>query len=134
MKILILLFTLIVLSSCYKRGADSKKVRLWSFDVVSDGNNGDSTFFYVEIKNENDVPLKDPRLDFVVKDTSNKWLFGRLFSDYQHLPEIAPQSTYQHYIYAGDFQITDEVGKVKIRLDWTNSKGKNSVRRYVEHP
>jgi hypothetical protein len=133
MKLILIFSTFLLLSACYKRGADSKKVRLWSFDVVSDGNNGDSTFFYVEIRNENDVPLIDPKLDFVIKDTTSKWLFGRLFSDYQNLPEIAPQSTYQHYIYAGDFQITDEVGKVKIRLDWTNSKGKNSVIRYVEH-
>ncbi|MFN5982490.1 MAG: hypothetical protein ACK479_03425, partial [Fluviicola sp.] len=76
MKLILIFSTFLLLSACYKRGADSKKVRLWSFDVVSDGNNGDSTFFYVEIRNENDVPLIDPKLDFVIKDTTSKWLFG----------------------------------------------------------
>lgn len=78
MKLIVILCSILLLSSCYKRGADSKKVHLWSFDVVSDGNNGDSTFFYVEIRNENDVPLKDPKLDFVIKDTTSKWAVWKI--------------------------------------------------------
>ncbi len=132
MRILVILISACLLVSCYKRGPESKGVRLWSYDLVGDGNNNDSTYFHISIKNENAVPLTDPNLKFVVKDTSSKILFSTLFRDDQNIQSIPAYSTYDHYIFTNGFQINDEVGKVKIRFEWTNSEGSNSIRRYVE--
>ncbi len=121
-----------LLSSCYKRSVDSKKIHLWSFDLVSDENDDDSFFFHLRVKNDNSVPLINPSLRFVAKDTTDK-LFNTSFYSTETLPDIVANSTYDDYIFPNDFVVNEEVKKIKIRFEWTNSENKKSVRRYVEH-
>ncbi len=119
------------LVSCVKYGEDKKKVKLSNYQLIGDGNNDDSTFFYFSITNENSHELKDPYLRMVAKDTSDKILFSTLFRETEELPNIPANSTYSHSIYTEKFEINDEVGKIKVKLEWTNSKNKNSFIRKV---
>lgn len=131
--ILLSLSTLIALSACFHRGADSKHVKYDYYELVNDGNNGDSSFFKVYYKNESNYPLKSAWLKMTIKDTSSKMFKSTLFSDLQDLPEIPAKTNFKVVFYAKDFQFGDNVGKLKFYLSWKNHKGKTAVRRVVDY-
>lgn len=126
-------YILFGLSACYHRGADSKYVTYDYYELVDDGNNGDSSFFKVYYKNESDYPLKSAWLRMTIKDTSSKLIKSTLFSDIKDLPEIPAKTNFKVVFYADNFQFGDNVGKLKFYLSWKNHKGKTSVRRVVDY-
>ena len=132
-KSLFAIAALIILSGCYHRGAESKYVKFDSYELVGDGNNGDSNFFHVYYHNESDYPLKAPWLSMTIKDTSSKMFKHTLFSAAKDLPDIEANTNFVVTFYAEDFQFSDNVGKLKFMLRWKNHKGRTSVRREVDY-
>lgn len=130
--IILLLSATVLATACIHKGAESKQVKFLGFDLVGDGNNNDSTFFELRYENKSSIPLKEPYLRMVIKDTSDKVFKHILYSESQNLPDIAAHSPFTVYFYAENFQYSAKVGKTKFYLSWTNSKGKKSIRRKVE--
>lgn len=128
-----LFILLLTMSACYHRGAESKHVKYDSYELVNDGNNGDSSFFKIYYQNTSDYPLKSAWMRLTIKDTSSKIFKSTLFSDAKDLPEIPAKTNFTVVFYAKDFQFGDEVGKLKFYLTWENHKGKKSVRRVVDY-
>lgn len=126
-----LLFFNFMLVSCFHRGDESKYVKFDFYELATDGNDGDSNFFYLHFKNNSNHTLKDPYLRMVIKDTSSKIFKPRLFSDSETFTEIPANTAFTAAFYAGSFQFGDDVGKIKIYLSWTNHKGKKGVRRVI---
>lgn len=124
---------LLVLGSCIHKGKESKYVKFHGYQLVTDGNNGDSVFFELRYENKSDVPLKDPYCRMAIKDTSDKIFKHILFSDSKNFEDVPAHTWFNVYFYSDGFQFSDEVGKVKCYLSWTNSKGKRSIRRSVEY-
>ena len=134
MKQLLLFFlTAILITSCIRKGKESKYVKFHGYQLVTDGNNGDSVFFELRYENKSDYPLKEPYCRMVIKDTSDKIFKPILFSDSDNLPEVPAHTWFNVYFYSDGFQFTNDVGKVKCYLSWTNSKGKRSFRRSVDY-
>ncbi|MCC6701638.1 MAG: hypothetical protein IT221_08940 [Fluviicola sp.] len=129
--ILMLLSFLLLASSCFRWGAESKYLKFRDYEQVGDGNNNDSSFFIVKYENIGDYAIVDPYLRMTIKDTSSKWFRFPMFSESGTFPTIPPHSTAEMEFYADNFQFTDAVGKIKFYFSWTNSKGKSSGRRSV---
>lgn len=130
-NVIYLLVFVLALSSCIAIGKGSHKVKYDSYALVGDGNDNDSSFFMVYFKNKSDYPLIDPNLSVNVKDTSNKMFKATLFYNDVDFDDVAAKTDFVVKVYAKDFYFTDEVGKIKLILDWTNKKGKNSFRRRI---
>jgi hypothetical protein len=120
-----------VLSACIAKGKGSHKVKYDGYYLTGDGNNDDSTFFMVSFKNKSDYPLVEPDLLMTIKDTTGKWLSGTMFSSLVYFEDQAAHSNFTVKVYAEGFTFSDEVGKIKFLLSWTNKKGKNSFRRRI---
>lgn len=134
MKLVVLITAiLVVLGSCIHKGKESKYVKFHGYQLVTDGNNGDSVFFELRYENKSDYPLKEVYCRMAIKDTSDKIFKHILFSDSDNLPDVPAHTWFNVYFYSDGFQFTDAVGKVKCYLSWTNSKGKTSFRRSVEY-
>lgn len=127
---LIAVFAILV-SSCIGMGKGSRKVKYNGYYLGGDGNNNDSTFFYVSFKNKSDYPLLSPNLGITVKDTSSKMIKPIIWSGNVDFADQAANSEFTVKVYAEDYTETDEVGKIKFLLDWTNKKGKTSFRRRI---
>jgi hypothetical protein len=56
-----------------------------------------------------------------------------LFSASLNLDDQPAQHAFNVLFYADNFQFSDNVGKAKCYLSWTNSKGHRSIRRKVEY-
>lgn len=121
----------LVLTSCIAIGKGSHKVKYSSYALVGDGNDNDSSFFIVNFKNKSEYPLLEPNLMMTIKDTSGKMLKHTLFSNSVDFEDVQAHTDFSVKLYAKDFYFTDEVGKVKLLLDWTNKKGKTSFRRRI---
>jgi hypothetical protein len=106
-------------------------VKYDGYYLTGDGNNDDSTFFMVSFKNKSDYPLVEPDLLMTIKDTTGKWLSGTMFSSLVYFEDQAAHSNFTVKVYAEGFTFSDEVGKIKFLLSWTNKKGKNSFRRRI---
>lgn len=119
------------LDGCFHYGSGSKYVKFDSYVLASDGNNGDSNFFYVTYKNKGPEPLKNPYLRMVIKDTSDKIFKKILFSDSRIFSEVPGHSDFTIKFFAGNYIPGNDVGKVKFYLEWTNKKGKKSVKRTI---
>lgn len=132
-KLLLFVPILLAISSCIRWGHESKFVRFDGYELVGDGNDNDSTFFIVSYRNKCESWLGAPYCRMVIKDTSGKIFGSGLYSQSEVIPDVAPKTNFSIKLYAENFQFTDEVGKVKFYLSWTNGKGKNSVRRHVEY-
>lgn len=126
-----ILLLLLTLASCIALGKGSHKVKYSSYSLVGDGNDNDSSFFMVYFKNKSDYPLIEPMLTLTIKDTSNKTIQKTLFKESQTFPDIVAHTDFSVKIYAQDFYFSDEVGKLKLLLVWTNKKGKSSFRRRI---
>ena len=124
-------FFLLVLTSCIALGKGSHKVKYSSYALVGDGNNNDSSFFIVHFKNKSEYPLLEPNLIMTIKDTSSKMLKHTLFSSSTDFEDVPAHTDFYVKVYAKDFYFTDEVGKIKLLLGWTNKKGKTSFRRRI---
>ena len=124
-------FFLLVLTSCIALGKGSHKVKYSSYALIGDGNNNDSSFFIVNFKNKSEYPLLEPNLVMTIKDTSSKMIKHSLFSNSATFDDVAAHTDFSVKLYAKDFYFTDEVGKVKLLLSWTNQKGKSSFRRRI---
>jgi hypothetical protein len=122
-----------VVTSCIHKGRESKYVKFKGYQLVTDGNNGDSVFFELHYENKSDYPLKEPFCRMVIKDTSDKMFKPILFSDSKVFADVPAHSHFYVYFYSKGFEFSDAVGKVKCYLSWTNSKGKNAFRRSVEN-
>ncbi len=125
------LILVLALSSCIALGKGSRKVKYDSYALIGDGNDNDSSFFMVYFKNKSDYPLIEPNLSVSVKDTSDKMFKKSLFYNDVDFEDVAAHTDFVVKVYAKDFYFTDEVGKIKLILDWTNKKGKNSFRRRI---
>lgn len=124
---------LLSLTGCFHHGADSKYVKYDSYELACDGNDCDSNYFYLNFRNNGSEPLKSPYVRFVIKDTSDKMFKPILFSDSKTINDIPPYTSFTIKLYAGNFQLSSEVGKSKVYFSWTNKKGKKSVRRSVSY-
>lgn len=122
---------LLVLSSCIAMGKGSRKVKYDNYFLVGDGNDNDSSFFFVYFKNKSDYPLVNPDLSMTIKDTTNKMISKTLYSSYTTFADVPAHTDFYVKVYAEDFYFSDEVGKIKLLLSWTNKKGKNSFRRRI---
>jgi hypothetical protein len=127
------LLLFLVLTSCLHKGAQSKYVKCYGYSLIGDGNNNDSSFFRLSYENKSGSPLKEPFVRMVIKDTSDKLFKPILFSDSKNLPDVPAHTSFYVDFYARDFQFSNETGKAKLYLSWTNSKGKRSIRRKVEY-
>lgn len=123
----------LLLTSCFRWGAEAKYLKFRDYDLVGDGNNNDSTFFAVTYENLSEYEVTNPYLRVVVKDTTrNILLFKRiLFSEGANYATIPAHQQMTYYIYAKQFQLTDRADKIKFFISWENYKGKNSGRRSV---
>lgn len=119
------------LSACIAMGKGSHKVKYDGYYLSGDGNDNDSAFFYVSFKNKSDYPLVEPNLMVTVKDTSDKTFKKTIWTGDTTFADQAANSNFTVKLYAEDFYFTDEVGKVKFFLSWTNKKGKGSFRRRI---
>jgi len=124
-------FVLLVLSACIAKGKGSRKVKYDGYYLSGDGNDNDSSFFYVSFKNKSDYPLIEPDLLMTVKDTSSKMISKTLFSSLVYFEDQAANSNFSVKVYAEDYTPSSEVGKIKFLLSWTNKKGRNSFRRRI---
>lgn len=122
---------LLVLSACIAKGKGSRKVKYDGYYLSGDGNDNDSSFFYVSFKNKSDYPLIEPDLLMTVKDTSSKMISKTLFSSLVYFEDQAANSNFTVKVYAEDYTPSSEVGKIKFLLSWTNKKGRNSFRRRI---
>jgi hypothetical protein len=123
----------IVVTGCLHKGAQSKYVKCYGYSLVGDGNNNDSSFFRLSYENKSGSPLKEPFVRMVIKDTTDKFFKPILFSDSKSFPDVPAHSSFTVDFYSKNFEFSNEVGKVKLYLSWTNSKGRNSIRRKVEY-
>lgn len=132
-SVIILFLVSVFVTACLHKGAESKQVKFYGYDLVGDGNNNDSTFFELRYENKSSIPLKEPYLRMVIKDTSDKIFKHILYSESQNLADIPAHTPFTVYFYAENFQFSAAVEKAKFYLSWTNSKGKKSIRRSIEN-
>lgn len=132
-RLITILLPALLAASCLHKGAESKYVKFMGCTLVSDGNNNDSSFFKIDYENKSDQPLKDPFVRMVIKDTSDKMFKPILFSASDNLDDIPAHTAFTVSFYSEGFQYSDATGKTKYYLSWTNSNGKRSIRRRVEH-
>lgn len=123
-----------ILTSCIKWGNGSKNVKFEDYQLVGDGNDNDSTFFEVEYFNKGNDSILEPLCKITIKDTTDKLIKKTLYSNSQEINFVAPHQSFYFHIYAGDFQLTSEVGKLKFILLWKNKKGKTSGVRKIIYP
>lgn len=123
-----------MLTSCIKWGNGSKFIKFEDYQLVGDGNNNDSTFFEVEYFNKGNDSILEPLCSITIKDTTDKLIKKTLYSNSQEISFVPPHQSFYFYIYAEDFQLTSEVGKLKFILLWKNKKGKTSGVRKIIYP
>ncbi|MFY7989462.1 MAG: hypothetical protein ACOVO3_01940 [Fluviicola sp.] len=119
----------LLLTSCFRWGAEAKYLKFRDYDLVGDGNNNDSTFFAVTYENTGEYEVTTPYLRVVVKDTASGIWKRNLYSEASSYATIPAHQQMTYYIYAKQFQMTDRAGKIKFFISWKNYKGKNSGRR-----
>ncbi len=127
------LSVLFIMSSCIRWGHESRFVRFDGYTMVGDGNDNDSTFFIVSYRNKCKSWLGEPYCRMVIKDTTGKLFGSGLYSNSETIQDVEPLTDFSFKFYADNFTFTDEVGKVKFYLSWTNGKGKTAVRRHVDY-
>jgi hypothetical protein len=119
----------LLMTSCFRWGAEAKYLKFRDHGMVDDGNNSDSAFFMVTYENLGEYPVTTPYLRVVVKDTTSGIFKRILFSEGANYATIPAHQQMTYYIYAKNFQLTDRAGKIKFFISWENYKGKNSGRR-----